>query len=70
MGRPRELSQEERADLMRRGYRPVEIWVPDIGNEALRLQLHEEARRIAAADKADDIMDWVEAAGPTDWDKP
>ena len=33
MGRPRELSQEERADLLRQGYRPIEIWVPDLDNE-------------------------------------
>ncbi len=36
MGRPRELSSEERADLLRRGYRPVEIWVPDLENETIR----------------------------------
>ncbi|WJH40608.1 antitoxin MazE family protein [Aliirhizobium terrae] len=70
MGRPTELSQEERADLLRRGYRPVEIWVPDLGNEALRLQLQEEAHRIAIADRTDNIMDWVDTVGPTDWDKP
>lgn len=71
MGRPRELSQEERADLLRRGYRPVEIWVPDLGNETIRAQLAEEARRIAEADSdEDEVMDWLEAVGPTDWDKP
>ncbi|MFN7124588.1 MAG: antitoxin MazE-like protein [Allorhizobium sp.] len=71
MGRPRELSQEERADLLRRGYRPVEIWVPDLDNETIRAQLAEEARRIAEADDTEDeVMDWLEAVGPTDWDKP
>lgn len=70
MGRPRELSSEERADLLRRGYRPVEIWVPDLENETIRAQLAEEARRVAEADKRDDVTDWLEAVGPTDWDKP
>ncbi|MFN3321049.1 MAG: antitoxin MazE-like protein [Allorhizobium sp.] len=71
MGRPRELSQEERADLLRRGYRPIEIWVPDLDNETIRAQLAEEARRIAEADNdEDEVMDWLQAAGPTDWDKP
>ncbi|MGK6316500.1 antitoxin MazE-like protein [Neorhizobium sp. DT-125] len=70
MGRPTELSPEERADLIRRGYRPIEIWVPDLNNEALRVQLQEEARRIAEADAQEGILDWIEAAGPTDWDKP
>ena len=70
MGRPTELSPEERADLIRRGYRPIEIWVPDINNQAFRIQLQEEARRIAEADAQEDILRWIEAAGPTDWDKP
>lgn len=68
MGRPTELSPEERADLIRRGYRPVEFWVPDIENAALSAQLREEARRIVNAN--DDITDWLEAAGPVNWDKP
>ena len=54
MGRPRELSPEERADLLRRGYRPVEIWVPDLENETIRAQIAEEARRIAETDSEDD----------------
>lgn len=70
MGRPRELSPEERADLLRRGYKPVEIWVPDLENETIRAQLAEEARRVAEADEQDDVTDWLEAVGPTDWDKP
>ncbi|MDQ0421978.1 DUF3018 family protein [Rhizobium sp. CRIBSB] len=70
MGRPRELSPEERADLVRRGYRPIEIWVPDLGNETMRAQLDEEARRIAEGDELDDVTDWIHAVGPTDWDKP
>lgn len=71
MGRPRELSPEEREDLLRRGYRPVEIWVPDLDNETIRAQLAEEARRIAEADDdEDEVMNWLEAVGPNDWDKP
>jgi len=70
MGRPTDLSQEERSDLMRRGYRPIEIWVPDLDSETLRTQLQQEAQRIAEADAKEGIMDWIEAIGPTDWDKP
>ena len=70
MGRPRELSPEEREDLLRRGYKPVEIWVPDLENEVVRAQLAEEARRVAEADERDDVTDWLEVVGPTDWDKP
>ncbi|CAN7426349.1 antitoxin MazE-like protein [Neorhizobium tomejilense] len=70
MGRPREISPEERAELIRQGYRPIEIWVPDLTNEAFRRQAEEEMRRIAEADAKEDIEDWIEAVGPTDWDKP
>lgn len=70
MGRPTELSPEERADLVRRGYRPIEVWIPDLTDDALRSQLREEARRIAAAEEIEDIRDWIEAVGPNDWDKP
>ena len=66
MGRPRELSPEERADLLRRGYRPVEIWVPDLDPEGLRVRLQEEAKRIAAADDEDDMMDWIAGVAPFD----
>jgi hypothetical protein len=70
MGRPRELSQEERADLLRRGYRAIELWVPDLDNETMRAQLEEEARRIAEGEDQDDVTDWIQAVGPIDWDKP
>ncbi|CAN7423675.1 antitoxin MazE-like protein [Neorhizobium sp. LjRoot104] len=70
MGRPREISPEERAELIRQGYRPIEIWVPDLTSEAFRRQAEEEMRRIAEADAKEDIEDWIEAVGPTDWDKP
>ncbi|SIQ29926.1 Protein of unknown function [Rhizobium sp. RU33A] len=69
MGRPRELSQEERADLLRRGYRAIELWVPDLDNETMRAQLEEEARRIAEGEDQDDVTDWIQAVGPIDWDK-
>lgn len=70
MGRPREISAEERADLIRQGYRPVEIWVPDMTSEIFRTQVQEEMRRIAVADTTDDVSEWIDAVGPVDWDKP
>ena len=69
MGRPRELSPEERADLLRRGYRPVEVWVPDVDPENLRARLQEEARQIAMADDKDDMMDWVAGVAPFEEDE-
>ncbi|HVK89861.1 MAG TPA: antitoxin MazE-like protein, partial [Mycoplana sp.] len=65
MGHPREISPQERAELIRQGYRPVEIWVPDLTSEAVRKRAELEARRIAEADTEDDIAGWIEAVGPT-----
>ncbi|KQS72400.1 hypothetical protein ASG39_01055 [Rhizobium sp. Leaf371] len=70
MGRPRELSPEERADLISRGYRPVEIWIPDTDDKMFQEQLQQEARQIAVAPEEDEIMDWIAAVGPDNWDKP
>ncbi|WP_111222559.1 antitoxin MazE-like protein [Rhizobium tumorigenes] len=70
MGRPREISPEERAELVSQGYRPVEIWVPDLSNEIFRRQVQKEMQSIAAAAETDDVSQWTVAVGPTDWDKP
>ena len=70
MGRPREISAEERADLINQGYRPIEIWVPDMTSEAFRIQIEQEMRSIAEADNTDDVSNWIDAVGPTDWDRP
>ncbi len=70
MGRPREISPEERADLIRRGYRPAEIWVPDLTSATFHRQVELEAQRIAEADAQDDVTGWIEAVGPKEWDKP
>ena len=70
MGRPREISREEQAELIRQGYRKIEIWVPDLGSEVFRRQATEEMRRIAEAEAKDNVAEWIEAVGPTDWDKP
>jgi hypothetical protein len=55
---------------MRQGFRPVEIWVPDITNEIFRRQIEREMRLIAASDEVDGISGWIDAVGPKDWDKP
>ena len=68
MGRPAELSPEERADLIRRGYRPVEIWVPDTDSEAYRKEAARQAQAAVEADKLAGVTELHDE--PTDWDKP
>ncbi|WP_102958731.1 antitoxin MazE-like protein [Mangrovicella endophytica] len=50
MGRPKELSDAERAELMAQGLRPAEVWVPDWDSPAFRKQIEEDCRAINAAD--------------------
>lgn len=68
MGRPRELSQEERDALIRRGYRPVEIWVPDTSSQAYLQDAQRQAQASLDADKRAGIDELVDHAAYDDWD--
>ena len=68
MGRPRELSEAERQELLAQGFRPVEVWVPDLSDPATYAEAEAEARRIALADQEEDIMDWIEAIQKDMWE--
>jgi hypothetical protein len=47
----RKLTDEERRALREQGYRPVEIWVPDLDDPKTIAELREEARQIAESDR-------------------
>ena len=68
MGRPREISPEERAELIRQGYRPVEIWVPDPTSEAYLKEARRQARASVAADHAAGIDEVVDSSAASEWD--
>ena len=61
MGRPRELTEDERAELIAKGYRPIEIWVPDVKSAAYLAEADRQARSAAHADVEDRVMEWIEA---------
>jgi hypothetical protein len=68
MGRPRELTEEERQKLIADGYQPVEMWVPDVSDPAVLARADAEAKRIARADQEEDIMEWIEAIQKDMWE--
>jgi hypothetical protein len=70
MGRPRELSQEERDDLLRRGYRPIEIWVPDMSSDASRKEAARQTKAAVEADRRAGIEELNGEDSADDWDKP
>ncbi len=68
MGRPKELTEEDRAKLISEGYRPIEVWVRDIENEAYKAEAYRQSRNAASADVEDRVMEWVEAVSAEAWD--
>lgn len=50
-----------RRRMRERGYRPVQIWVPDVRSDAFATEASRQSRRLADADRASDDQDFVEA---------
>ncbi len=47
--------------MRERGFRPVQIWVPDTRNDEFRREAAHEAALVAAADHTDDTQDFLDA---------
>lgn len=47
--------------MRERGYRPLQIWVPDVRSDAFADEARRQSARLAAADRAGDDQDFVEA---------
>jgi hypothetical protein len=57
-----------RDSLRRRGLRPVRIWVPDLRAPDFKAAVERQCRLINAADKAENLMGWVENVSVLDDD--
>ncbi|MGN6470906.1 MAG: antitoxin MazE-like protein [Rhizobiaceae bacterium] len=68
MGRPRELTEEERAKLLAKGYRPVEIWVPDWSSPIFQKEVEEMGKSIREADRREQMDKVLEAFIDEVWD--
>ena len=68
MGRPGEMTNEERQKLLAGGFHPHEIWVPDLNDPATRALAEAEAKRIAVADNEEGVLDWLEALQKDMWE--
>lgn len=47
--------------MAERGYRPLQVWVPDVRSAQFTAEAHREALALADADRHSDDMDFVEA---------
>lgn len=51
-----------------RGYRPVQVWLPDVRTEEFAREAHRQATLIARDDHETDDQDFIEAVS-VDWDE-
>jgi hypothetical protein len=49
-----------RAELRRRGLRPIQIWVPDTRAPGFAEEARRQSRLVAAEDDFDEVMDFIE----------
>ena len=69
MGRPRELTEEQRRELLAQGWRPHEVWMPDWNNPLFKARIEKEARAISQSDRDDpDVDDWIALVRGDLWD--
>ncbi len=54
-------ARQYRERMRLRGYRPVQVWVPDVRSAAFAAEAHREALALAEADRHSDDMEFVEA---------
>ncbi len=54
-------ARQYRERMRLRGYRPVQVWVPDTRSAAFAAEAHREALALAEADRHSDDMEFVES---------
>lgn len=54
-------ASEFRQRMRSRGFRPVQVWVPDVRSARFAAEARRESRALAEADRRSDDMDFVEA---------
>jgi len=57
----RERVRDHRRRLREQGLRPVQLWVPDVRSDAFAEQAARQSAAVAAADRADDTQEFIEA---------
>jgi hypothetical protein len=66
--KPKRASARERISAYRRrmramGYRPVEVWVPDVRNSRFIAAFRRQCRRVAAKERTDPALEaWLDAS--------
>jgi hypothetical protein len=61
MGRPQELTEAQKQELIAQGYKAVEVWVPDIWSDEIWGQVYRDCELIRASEEEADVNLWIEA---------
>ncbi|WP_043845267.1 antitoxin MazE family protein [Crystallibacter crystallopoietes] len=64
----RERVKEYRRRMRAQGYRPVQVWVPDVGTEQFAGEAHRQSAAVADADRNTDDQDFIQAVS-VEWDE-
>lgn len=67
MGRPKELTDEEKADLLAKGYKPYEVWLPDVWSEEFWTQIEKDCQLIREADRRENMPEVLDAFARDLW---
>ena len=57
----RQRVAEHRRRMRARGYRPIQVWVPDVRSAAFAAEARRQSMLLAAADRSGDDQDFVDA---------
>lgn len=67
MGTVRDRVSEHRRRMRDRGFRPVQVWVPDTRSKTFADEAHRQSAIAAGADQHSDDQDFIEAVSVS-WD--
>ncbi|MCG2621813.1 antitoxin MazE family protein [Arthrobacter sp. I2-34] len=59
---------EDRRRMRGQGYRPIQIWVPDVRAQGFSAEAHRQAAAVAAAERDSDDQAFIEAVSAP-WDE-
>lgn len=62
-----ERVREHRRRMRERGFRPVQIWVPDVRTQRFATEAHRQSEAVAEAERHSDAQDFIEAVSVA-WD--
>ncbi|MDQ0240561.1 MULTISPECIES: antitoxin MazE family protein [Arthrobacter] len=64
----RDRVSEYRKRMREHGFRPIQVWVPDVRADGFDAEAHRQAAAAAAADRQSDDQEFIEAVSAP-WDE-